>query len=72
MNLFRLSFILYFLKLLYGLNFWNNLQNDDIDLYRRATLAERLAKKLLHFSYVYLLKYIFEMEVNREFDFRRV
>ena len=30
----------------YGSNFWNNLRNDDIDLYRRATLAARLAKKL--------------------------
>ena len=46
MNLFGLSFILYFFKLSYVSNFWNNLRNDDIDLYRRATLAERLAKKL--------------------------
>ena len=30
----------------YGSNFWNNIRNDDIDLYRRKTLAERLAKKL--------------------------
>ena len=46
MNLFGLSFILYFFKLSYGSNFWNNLRNDDIDLYRRAALAECLAKKL--------------------------
>ena len=30
----------------YGSNFWNKLQNDDINLYRRATLAEHLAEKL--------------------------
>ena len=30
----------------YGSSFWNNHRNDDINLYRRATLAERLAKKL--------------------------
>ena len=42
MNLFGLSFILHFFKLPYGSNFWNNLRNDDIDLYRRATLVERL------------------------------
>ena len=35
-----------FFKLSYGSKFWKNLRNDDIDLYRRATLAERLAKKL--------------------------
>ena len=46
MNLFRLPFILYFFKLSYGSSFWNNLRNDDINLYRRATLAEHLAKKL--------------------------
>ena len=46
MNLFGLFFILSFFKLLYGSSFWNNLQNDDINLYRRVTLAERLAKKL--------------------------
>ena len=46
MNLFGLSFILYFFKLPYGSNFWNNLRNDDINLHRRVTLAERLAKKL--------------------------
>ena len=46
MNLFGLSFILYFFKLSYGSNFWNNLRNNDIDLYRRVKLAEHLAKKL--------------------------
>ena len=30
----------------YDLNFCNNLRKYDIDLYRRATLAERFAKKL--------------------------
>ena len=30
----------------YGSKLWNNLRNDSIDLYRTATLAERLAKKL--------------------------
>ena len=46
MNLFGLFFILSFFKLSYGSIFWNNLRNDDINLYRRVTLAERLAKKL--------------------------
>ena len=46
MNLFGLSFILYFFKLSYGSNFWNNLQNDDTDLYNTATLAELWATKL--------------------------
>ena len=30
----------------YGSKFWNKLRNGDIDLCRRVTLAERLAKKL--------------------------
>ena len=46
MNLFGLFFILSFFKLSYGSIFWNNLRNDDINLYRRVTLAECLAKKL--------------------------
>ena len=46
MNLFGLSFILCFFKLSYGSNFWNNLGNDDINLYRREALAERVAEKL--------------------------
>ena len=46
MNLFGLSFILCFFKLSYGSNFWNNLGNDDNNLYRREALAERVAEKL--------------------------
>ena len=38
--------MLYFFKLSYGSKFWNNLWNDDIGLYRRVTLTERLAQKL--------------------------
>ena len=38
--------MLLFFRLSYGSSVWNNLRNDDINLYRRATLAERLAKKL--------------------------
>ena len=30
----------------YGSKFWNKLRNGDIDLCRRVTLAEHLAKKL--------------------------
>ena len=43
MNVFGLSFILYFFKLSYGSKFWNNLKNDNIDLCRKTALAERVA-----------------------------
>ena len=46
MNLLGISFILHFLKLSYGSRFWKNLPNDNIELYKTATLSECLAKKL--------------------------
>ena len=46
MHLFGLSFILFLFDLSYDPRFWNNIRNSDFILYKRATLTERLAKKL--------------------------
>lgn len=46
MNVLGFSFILYFLKLPYSSQLYNNRRNDNINLYRKGTLGERLAKTL--------------------------
>ena len=46
MNVFGFSFILYFLKLPYSSQLYDNRRNDNINLYRKVTLGERFAKTL--------------------------
>ena len=45
-NLFGLSFVLFILRLSYGSKFWQNLQNDNPLIYKKAVKVERLAKKI--------------------------
>ena len=46
MQLFGLTFLLYFLKLSVGNGFWNNLRNTDHKVYKKAIKVERLLSKL--------------------------
>ena len=46
MNLYGLTFVLYYLKLSDGHGFWRNIRLSDPDCYRAAVDLERASKKL--------------------------
>ena len=47
MQIFGISFILFFLKLSDGSGYWLNLRNSDEETYRQAVKVQRINKKLL-------------------------